>query len=340
MSKLKVVSIGGFGHSVFVFDDMLEMAEAQLVGFAPAFEGESLSIVTNHQIYNDKIKQFDDYRKMLAEIRPDVAIISTRLDKIAAITIEAANAGCNLICEKPLALSHTSLKKVYKAVKENNAELFAMHSMRSEGAFITAHNLCRSGEIGEVVLANGRKSYKWGTRPDWFADRETYGGTICWVGIHALDFIHYITGLEFRSVMVMQGNFAHPDFKDCEDNCAFVLEMSNTAHATVSVDLLRPSFAPTHGDDWVRIVGTKGIIEANASKGTCNLITETKGPADIPVAKRGKMFRNFLLSLSGKAEYAPELTTRDAFMLTHVCLCARDAADTGKKVGIEEKLWD
>ena len=190
MSKLKVVSIGGFGHSVFVFDDMLEMAEAELVAFAPAFEEEPPDNLINHKIYNDQIKRFEDYQKMLAEIEADVAVISTRLDKIAAIAIEAANAGCHLICEKPLALTHESLREVYKAVKDNKVELFAMHSMRSEGAFITAHNIYRNGNIGEAVLANGRKSYKWGTRPDWFADRKTSGGTIGWVGIHALDFIH------------------------------------------------------------------------------------------------------------------------------------------------------
>jgi predicted dehydrogenase len=335
MNKLKVVSIGGFGHSVFVFDDMLSITEAELLAFAPALKDEPPVTVTNHKIYTDKIKRYENYKKMLAEIRPDVAVISTRLDKIAEIAIEAANSGCHLICEKPLAPTHESLAEVYKAVQDNKVELFAMHSMRSEGAFITAHNIYRNGDIGEAVLVNGRKSYKWGTRPNWFADRDTYGGTIGWVGIHALDFIHYITGLGFRNVSAMQGNFDHPSHKDCEDNCALVLEMSNGGHATISVDLYRPSSALTHGDDWVRIVGTKGVLEANASKGTCNLIVEGSEPVDVPVADRSKMFRNFLLSLIGKAEYEPELTTQDAFMLTHVCLCARDAADTGKMVRID-----
>ena len=88
---------------------------------------------------------------MLAEVKPDVAVISTRLDKIAAIAIEAANAGCHLICEKPLALTHESLKNVHRAIKESKVELFAMHSMRSEGAFITAHNLYQNGEIGDPI---------------------------------------------------------------------------------------------------------------------------------------------------------------------------------------------
>ena len=337
---MKVASIGGFGHSVFVFDDMIGMEEAGLIAFAPALEDEPPVTVTNHKIYNNDIYRFNDWQRMLAEVKPDVAVISTRLDKIAPIAISAAEAGCHIISEKPLALTHESLKELHKAVKDSGVELFAMHSMRSEGAFITAHRLYRNGDIGEVVLANGRKSYKWGTRPDWFANRNIYGGTIGWIGIHALDFIHYITGIGFQSVSAMQGNFAHPSHKDCEDNCAMILQMNNGAHATVSVDLFRPSSAPTHGDDWIRIVGTKGVIEANAGRGICSLIVEGKEPIDVPVAERGKMFRNFLLSLIGRAEYEPELTTRDGFMLTHVCLCARDAADNGTIVKIEEGLWD
>jgi predicted dehydrogenase len=340
MEKLKVASIGGFGHSVFIFNDMVGMTEVKLVAVAPVLDDEPLDIVTGHKIYNDRVKRYDDWRKMLVGVEPDVVVISTRLDKITEIAIAAAEAGCHLICEKPLALTHASLRELYEVVKKNKVELFAMHSMRSEGAFITARNIYRNGDIGEVVLANGRKSYKWGTRPDWFARREIYGGTIGWVGIHALDFIHYITGVGYRSVMAMQGNFNHPSHKGCEDNCGLVLEMENGAHATVSVDLCRPSSSPTHGDDWVRIVGTKGVIEANASKGTCNLIAEGKEPVDVPVAEDSKMFRNFMLSLLGKAEYEPELGTRDGFMLTHVCLCSRDAADKGIKMEIEKGLWD
>ena len=33
----------------------------------------------------------------------------------------------------------------------------------------------RAGQIGQVVLANARKSYKWGTRPQWFGERGRYG---------------------------------------------------------------------------------------------------------------------------------------------------------------------
>lgn len=331
MSKLKVVVIGGAGHLGAVLDDMVGMDEAQLTAYAPAMPDEELIAVTDNAVYNDKVKYFDDYHEMLAEMAPDVAVVSSRLDHIAPPAIAAAQAGCHLICEKPLALNHESLAGLRQAVSDNGVRAIAMLQMRSMPAFAAAHKLYAQGAVGEVVLANGRKSYKWGTRPDWYGRRDQYGGTIGWVGIHALDFISYITGCDYVSVAAMQGNRAHPELAGCEDNCALVLALSNGGHATVSIDMCRPQGAETHGDDWVRIVGTKGVIEAYGTRAKCELITE-KGHEDIALGEPLPMFRDFLLSLVGKGESI--VSDEDSFMLTHTALCARDAADTGKVIKI------
>lgn len=338
MEKLRVASIGGFGHSLLVFNNMIGMNETELVAVAKAYDEENLDNALNHKIWNNGIKIFDDYRDMLEQVKPDVAIISTRLDKIPEATIAAANAGCHLICEKPLALDHNSLSAVYRAVKANQVRLTAMLSMRSRPVFRAAQQVYTSGVIGQAVLTNGRKSYRWGTRPQWFGERSKYGGTIGWVGIHALDIIAYITGLEFTCVAAMAGNFAHSERPDCEDNCGLALEMSNGGHATVSVDYLRPKSAPTHGDDWVRIVGTKGIIEASDNRQSCTVIVEGKEPYDVPIGQPSKMFREFLLSLLGKAKYDVEQS--ESFMLTHVCLCAQDSVDKQCVVNIEQGIWE
>lgn len=334
MKKLKVVVIGGYGHLWAVLDDMIGMAEAEFVAYAPALEGEDLVAVTDHPLYNDDVQHFEDYHKMLSTVGPDVAVVSSRLDKIPEAALAAVRAGCHLICEKPLALDHDSLATLRKAVDENQVQVIAMLQMRSMPVFVAAQKLYSEGLIGEVVLANGRKSYKWGTRPDWYGDRKKYGGTIGWVGTHALDFINYITGCDYVSVAAMQGNRAHPELPGCEDNCALVLGLSNGGHATISIDMCRPEAADTHGDDWVRIVGTKGQIEASNAKGTCELIN-ADGHKDIALGEPTAMFGDFLLSLLGKAESV--VGTDVSFMLTHTALCARDAADKGIVVAVRER---
>ncbi len=56
---------------------------------------------------------------MLKELKPDAAVISTRLDLIPSLIMEAAEAGCHIIAEKPLALDMATLEKVQKCVEKN-----------------------------------------------------------------------------------------------------------------------------------------------------------------------------------------------------------------------------
>ena len=324
---LKVVSIGGFGHSNIVFDDMMGMEEAQLVGLSPAYEGEDITLFASHELCKN-VKIYSDYSKMIQDVKPDVAIISTRLDIIPDVIVAAANAGCHIIAEKPLALDNETLGKVQRAIEGNNVKLTAMLSMRSEEQFIAARDFYMSGKIGQAVLVNARKSYKYGTRPEWFADKDKYGGTIGWIGIHAFDFVNFVTGLGFKKVSAMQGNFNHPDRAACQDNCVIISELSNGGHMTVSIDLFRPETAGTWGDDWIRVVGTKGIIEARGSDRTCIVLVDGKEHQSVELPEKRAVFRDFLLSLTGQASM--KTYQQESFMLTDVCLSAEESSLSGK----------
>ena len=90
MDKLTVVNIGGFGHSDAVFRDLVGMQKAELIGLAPAYHGEDISKPLGLQPAVGK-KVYDDYKQMLKELKPDVAIVSTRLDLIPLLIIDAAD---------------------------------------------------------------------------------------------------------------------------------------------------------------------------------------------------------------------------------------------------------
>jgi predicted dehydrogenase len=333
MNKLKIVNIGGFGHSDAVFRDLAGMQEVELIGLAPAYQGEDISKFMKLEPGVGK-KVYDDYKQMLKELKPDVAIVSTRLDLIGPLVMDAADAGCHVIAEKPLALDMATLEKVRKKVEKKKINLTAMLTMRSDPQFVAARQVYDSGAIGEAVLINSRKSYKWGVRPDWFGEKDKYGGTIGWVGIHAFDYINFITGLSFTKVAAMQSNLAHSDRPGCEDNCALMTELSNGAHATISVDYCRPENASTHGDDWIRIVGTKGVLEASGSKKECSVISKEKGifQQALPEGK-DKIFSKFLLNII--ADKSNDEIAKISFMLTKVCLIAREASIKNKVLNID-----
>lgn len=327
--------IGAWGHGSGVFSALNQIPdEFKIVGFAKVLPEDNPRELCERLKISDDAPVYENAGHLLADARPQVVIVSTRLDQIAPAAIAGAKAGCHLICEKPLALCHEDLDALDDAVKAANVQCLAILGNCAHPVLQAARRAVQDGLIGDIILCNARKSYKFGTdRPVWFGRRDFYGGTIPWVGMHALDFIESTTSLRFTAVAAMQGNISHPKYPDCEDHCALILRLSNGGHATLSLDFLRPNGAPGHGDDWLRVVGSRGIIEAGLARNTCALITEKQPPVELPLPGPVNFFADLVRKLRDNPESLAEATT-SALHLTRVCLCARDSADRQQVIQI------
>ena len=323
----RIVCIGGWGHFFEVFQTLEKYPEARLCGVAPAFPGEDLGTIRGCAPMRD-VPVFGSAEELLRKVPADFCIVSTRPGHIARAVVQAAGAGLDIVAEKPLGITWEEVAEVEAAVEAGGVRLMAILSMRASPVFQTARRLCREGAIGRAVLVNARKSYKYGdetARPEWFGRRAEYGGTFPWIGIHAFDMIRFATGLGVRRIAALQANQAHPARPDCEDACCAIAELDGGAQGTVSIDYFRPSEAATHGDDWIRIVGTDGIVEARASEQTCTLLKNGVAPEPIPLDKPESLFIPFLEGREGLTNAI------DAFELTKATLAARQAGD--------EKTW-
>lgn len=323
----RIVCIGGWGHWPEVFQALENHPDAQLVGVAPAFDGENLDAICGHALMKN-VPRFGNAEELLQKIPADLCIVSTRPGHIAGAIIKAAHAGLDIITEKPLGIEPEQTAEVEAAVAASGVRLMAIFSMRSLPVFQTARRLYREGAIGKAVLVNTRKSYKYGdetARPEWFGQRSEYGGTFPWIGIHALDMIRFTTGLGVRRVAALQANQAHLSRPDCEDTCCAILELDGGVQGTASIDYFRPANAGTHGDDWIRIVGTDGVIEARANEETCTLLKNGTVPESLPLDEPESLFIPFLEGREGLTNGT------DAIELTRASLMVRQAAD--------EKRW-
>lgn len=324
----KLGIIGAWGHFVHVLKEVEAMPEVDVVGLAPGQSDEDLRELQAKHPSTAKAPIYDDFRDLLREQLPDVVTVSTRLDRIAPLAVAAAEAGCHLVCEKPLATTHEGLERLWAAVESNRVQCYAMLGNRAHPLLAAGRKAVAEGRIGEVCLLNARKSYRFGNRPEWFGRRETYGGTIPWIGIHALDFIDAVTDSPFVSVAAMHANTTHPARPECEDACTLTLRLANGALATASIDYLRPQTAASHGDDWLRIVGSKGIIEVAMGRNRATIMAANEPARDLPAVDVEPYYATLLRGLPEAGDAAPDETTRRAFALTHTALCARDSADT------------
>lgn len=336
-----VLLLGGSGHAPAVFSEwQREGTPVRLVAAAQTLSDESLDDLLRHpwaKLFSPRI--YATAAEALASETPEIAVVSTRPGAICRTVRQALEAGLDVIAEKPLAVDSSDLADLFALVKKTGRRVLPMFGMRASPVFLLARTWVQEDRIGDPLLVHARKSYKWGVRPAWFGDRIAYGGTWPWVGIHALDMTHFITGLLPVSVTAHHANHAHPDYPGCEDICAGVFKLNNGGLLTVNVDFLRPSDAPTHGDDFCRITGTKGVIEAYASAGWIRMISDRGAPVEQncgtdPVAVYTTAGQLSLDALAGWPE------TVLAFQLTDAVLQARSAADNGVPHVISPNRWN
>ena len=78
----------------------------------------------------DSVHQYTDYKEMLEKEKPQLVAIATESGKHAAIAIDCINAGCNVIIEKPIALSIKDANEIIALAKEKGVKVCANHQNR------------------------------------------------------------------------------------------------------------------------------------------------------------------------------------------------------------------
>lgn len=324
---MRLCMIGARGHSGYVSSVLSSLPEVRLVAIC---SGDGLQpVVLRKQTEQFSATEYLDWREMLLKESPDVLSVDGPFEAHAEMCVAALRQNIHVFCEKPIALSLDDLSRIEEAHASGSGKLISMTALRYEPCFFTAYGLAASGAIGEVMLIQAQKSYKLGRRPDFYKRRDSYGGTISWVGSHAIDWVQWFSGSAFASVSATQTCRNNQDNGQLEVACQCQFSMKNGILAQVSLDYLRPGSAPTHGDDRIRVAGTTGILEvANGEV----IIIDCKGKRKIETLRKPKLpiFSSFMASIRG--EEACLTDAKETFALCRACLKAQQAADKGGMV--------
>ncbi|MBN1292874.1 MAG: Gfo/Idh/MocA family oxidoreductase [Candidatus Latescibacteria bacterium] len=315
--EIRIGMIGTTGHTSTILGELNEVNNVKLVTYSNC-ENSNIKLPENVRIYKE-------YEEMLDKEDIDVVGVCMPYYLNATASVAVAEKKIHVITEKPVAITMADLKKLLAAVKKNKVRLTTLLSMRLDPQYQAIHNAVAEGKIGEPILATAQKSYRFGeSRPEFYKKIETYGGTIPWIGIHTLDYIHYTTQLDYTRVVAFQGNKDHPDYPGFQDYAGMLLEMNNGGTAMVNLDYLRPETAPTHGDDRLRIVGSEGVVEIKDLGERVELITSTQGLYDIELPARKSFFADFISELRGQGKHV--LSPEEPFEMTRVSLLAHQSA--------------
>ena len=322
---MNIAVIGCRGHFHYVFESIGEVPEFFLSAISSGCSDSASPLAECAGKLGLTPRVYADYRELLDREKPRLAVVDGPFERHAEMCMEAFRRGIAVFCEKPVAITLESLAELERVWREHPVRFMSMVGLRYPAEFALAHRLVVDGAVGKVKLIQTRKSYKLGTRAEFYRHRSTYGGTIPWVGSHALDWILWFSGSSFASVFATQSAEDNRGHGELEIAAQGIVTMKNGVLGEFSLDYLRPSAAPTHGDDRVRVAGTDGVIEV--AEGRVVLIDrDGKRELPPPPAER-KVFSDFALDVLGQR---PALANAEqTFELTRACLAAQRSADTG-----------
>ncbi|MDI6618460.1 MAG: Gfo/Idh/MocA family oxidoreductase [Clostridiales bacterium] len=260
------------------------------------------------------------------------AIPSDRCD----VGLRAMDAGKDYFADKPPMTTFEQLEAAKAKVKETGRKygVYFGERLHNESS-VFAGQLIEKGAIGRVIQVTGMGPHRIGKgRPDWFYEKDKFGGILCDIGSHQLEQFLFYTGAKDAAVQFSRvANYNHKDHENFEDYGDVSLIGDNGATGYFRLDWFTPDGLGTWGDGRLFILGTDGYIELRKyidvarSTSTDNVyMVDRKGEHFFEVA--GKVgfpfFGKFILDCLNRTENA--MTQEHAFKAVELCLTAQKKA--------------
>jgi len=121
---------------------------------------------------------FDDYERMLEEVRPDGVVVTTPHSLHAAPTIASLRRGIHVLDEKPMATSLEDCQAMVRAADEHQAILMCLPFDHTPG-FLTALEYLNEETLGRFTGAESVLLIPGPPRDNWYYDRSiAHGGAM------------------------------------------------------------------------------------------------------------------------------------------------------------------
>ena len=226
-------------------------------------EGSPLTLKEFNKKYPN-IKRIENKSEILKDNKIDMILISSIPKDRAALSIEALKSGKDVMVDKPGCTTLDQLDDLKRTVKETGKIWSVNFSERFHVAAVAkAEELVAEGKIGKVKQTMGTGPHRQGNyeRPDWFYERESYGGIITDIGSHQIhQFLVFTNSNEANITNALVENTTKKQFPGFQDFGEINLT-GNGGHGYIRLDWFTPDALPTWGDGRLFILGDKGFIE-------------------------------------------------------------------------------
>ena len=247
--RILAKSVQGISKSV-IFTQAVARSPAKAAGWCAA-QGIALS---------------DDLPTVLSDPQIDGVVLATPHSQHKDQIIQVAQAGKDLFCEKPIALTLADAKTALQKVKNEGIVFAAGHNRRFLPAVERMKTMIMSGDLGTILHIEGNMSSHVGfgeiyTSDMWrVAPGESPAGGLAAAGIHVIDTMIHLLG-PVTSVVAQSDRLVHQI--DHDDITSMLLQFDSRATGYVTtMTATAPIFRmQVFGDrGWLELRGTNDLI--------------------------------------------------------------------------------
>jgi predicted dehydrogenase len=207
------------------------------------------------------MKTYTDYKKMLAQEKPDAAFIATPSKFHADMVRAALEAGCHVFCEKPFCLNTEDGLKLAALAEQKQLVNQVGYHYRFVATFQEAKRLLDLKALGKVHHIRAEAYGPVVLRPKggtWRAQKSEGGGCLYDYASHAIDLVNYLVGTP-RSVggTVLNQLFS----RDVEDEVYSTFYFDNGITGQLSVNWSDESYRKMYTK--ITVWGDNGRMDVN-----------------------------------------------------------------------------
>jgi len=274
---------------------------------------------------------YQDYQDLLARVDLDVVLLALPPELNYEVARAAAQAGLDIICEKPIAATLDQARAMAILPQEFGVQLLIAENFRYDAAIQRARQLIEAGRVGSPLMA----SYQFvqpvppddeiAARP-WRQNPVYAGGIFTDHGVHMIDAVRYLMG-EVAAVQVF-GRDLRPHLVGL-DTAVYNLQFQSGA-----VGSIQWSFAVASEPDWlIHLWAETGSLRIGPNE--VQLLAQGQPAELFPIQGRQSFVNEFLdfyeVLVNGRQ---PQMTVQDALQDLRTILAAHQSAESGSVVSL------
>lgn len=255
---------------------------------------------------------FNNYTEFLNSGIDTVFVASANADHHWQV-IEAAKAGKNILCEKPIAMNVKEAEEMVNVCKENGVLLMVNFVHRFHPLIFKAKELVDKNLLGKIVSVSASFNMDYPPNDNFrFNKHLSGGGVLRDLGSHMIDTLRFFGG-EISEIKAYMDNIVYKS--EVEDFASAIVKFEKTGYGYFNV-----SFNAKKSFNRIEILGHKGVISIENFVGkkniTSKLIIDLEGEGKKAFRKRANKVLYMIRALQKAIikKQIPPVTGEDALI--------------------------